>query len=95
MALCDCQRERAIYFCDEPTCKHRELQSYYCDECAEQSEGKHLHAPKKIVKETANYNSEWICLKRAIAEVMNPAAESMAELGPVVRYLERALIGLS
>ncbi len=94
MHLCSCQRERVIYFCDDEKCENRERQRYYCDECAEMSEQKHLHAPKKIVRETQLYNAEWSRLREGIRNTMANASIRFNELGPLIRYLERALIKL-
>ena len=90
--MCSCQRERVIYFCDDQKCENREIQRYYCDECAEMSENKHLHAPKKIVRETQSYNQEWARLREALRNILINATAKFDEVGPLIRYLEKALI---
>ena len=92
MHMCSCQRERVIYFCDDSQCESRQAQPYYCDECAESSEMKHLHAPKKIVRETQMYNMEWSKLRDAIRNIVTSASTKFNELGPLIRYLEKALV---
>ena len=82
MKVCSCKRERAIYFCDCWECPNRESQPYYCDECAEQSEGRHAHAPKKIVRETQLHLQEWTALDQATAKFNH--------YGVLIRYLEKA-----
>ena len=54
MVICQCKREKSIYFCNNSDCPNRG--AIYCDECADQTEAKHLHAPMKIVKESVLLN---------------------------------------
>ena len=58
------------------------------------SEGKHPHAPKKIVRETQLYNGEWLRLREKVRESVSKAQERFEEQGPLIRYLEKALIKL-
>ncbi|TNV79889.1 hypothetical protein FGO68_gene6727 [Halteria grandinella] len=94
MSLCSCQRERAIYYCNEPSCPSKTTQPYYCDECAEMVEEKHPHAPKKIVREISTYSQEWLTVKRAISSNVKEAEQRFVEQGALIRYLERALISM-
>ncbi|TNV82449.1 hypothetical protein FGO68_gene4124 [Halteria grandinella] len=94
MSICSCQRERAIYYCNEPSCPSKSTQPYYCDECAEMVEEKHPHAPKKIVREISTYSQEWLTVKRAISSNVKEAEQRFGEQGALIRYLERALISM-
>jgi hypothetical protein len=92
MRMCSCKRDRAIYFCDNSQCINRESQCYYCDECAEESEGRHPHAPKKIVRETYLHQQEWSKLREEVRKVLDISNDKFHHYGSVIRYLEKACI---
>jgi hypothetical protein len=58
------------------------------------SEGLHPHAPKKIVREISLYSQEWMTVKREAARLTQQGDEAFRQQGPLIRYLERALIAM-
>ncbi len=51
-----------------------------------------MHPPKKIVREIGIYANEWSQLRVGAKERLQKASIHMQEYGPVIKYLEKAMI---
>ena len=52
MENCNCGRpQKAVFFCSSKECPNNMRQPYYCVECGDVEEKKHLHSPTKIARQ--------------------------------------------
>ena len=62
---------KAIYFCNVPTCRFNLLQPYYCEDCM--SEEKHNHLPTRIHNLIQKILEHWHVTNKAISEKVEAA----------------------
>jgi hypothetical protein len=62
MDLCQCGRDKAIFFCKKKECPNNQKQRFYCMECSE-NPSKHDHANVRVITEIKVWNDKWVAMK--------------------------------
>ena len=82
--MCNCGREKVVFFCKEPGCKSNRAQVYYCMFCSDSEEDRHPHGNVRIVKEINIIHDGWVKLKAEIAAVYGKAVDKFTEYGALI-----------
>ena len=73
MKPCSCNREKAIFYCDDETCISHNEQPFYCLFCFEERKLHPKHFPVRISKEVGDWETKWLKLKEELTTLQTLA----------------------
>lgn len=62
MELCQCGKDKVIFFCKKKECPNNQKHIFYCMECSE-NPSKHDHTNVRIITEINAQKDKWVAMK--------------------------------